>query len=180
MRFNVIDPTKLDATPFVLLLCWWAMRYRLDKQWKDHAASLSNRHSTYLLFVSSILQVCFFFSVTVILFILAMVLFKLLLLEPIAHISNGYYPFSIEYILRTVLFKVFSSISHISFHLTLFFVVCVYAYIAIMLVFDATHDQNIKKNQFFMVIDTMPVIYAVFYALWLGTSSPHDDPTHAR
>lgn len=164
----------LDATPLVMTLCWWYVRRSFSLAADSYAASATNRYTLYLVLLSNVLQMYYYFVVVVVLTILVALLFKMLLLEQVAQLADGKYPFSVESILRDRVFRAFSDPRHVAFHATMFVVIQAYIYVMAFLVLPDEPSPVVKENQIKTVLDTTLYVYLAGYVVWMGWMVFHE------
>ena len=160
---------NIDATPVFMILSWWYMRRNFLSNLTQNVETATNKHMMFLLLLSNILQMYYYFMVLSILTVLLLYLFKFLLLEQIAQMLDGRYPFSIEEVLRNKVLKLFSEKSHMIFNLIVFLIIIVFTYVLVMFVFDDETDESTKENQMKLSIDMILYIYVLAYIIWVSS-----------
>lgn len=160
---------NLDATPFLMVLAWWYMRKNFVSKAEQNGISASNKHMMYLVLLSNMLQMYYYFIVMTIIVVLCMYLFKLLLLEQVAELSNGKYPFSVEAAIRNKFLKMFSNKAHMVFAMIAFAVINVFLYVMVMFVLSDESDTQTKVNQMTLVLDMILAVFIICYSVFIST-----------
>jgi hypothetical protein len=156
----------IDSIPLILFVSWWFTKRHFHKQYQP--TKTHNKHTLYLTMLAGLLQIYFYAILSVIMIVLILYLFKIIILEPIALISDGHYPFNVEHIMRHYLFKVFSSKDLMMFHMIAFTVINIFIYTTIMFIFEDTQNEQTKKAQTTMLLNSVLYLYVFIYFVWLS------------
>lgn len=157
----------INISIVIFLYCWWSVRTRFDKSKKiiNITNTIPNKFMMLMLMYSYILQIFFFTLIYSLLICVLLLLIKYTLLEQIATIADGQYPYSTEKIIKKIL-SFMVDYNELRFYLVSFSCLCLAMFLMIYFIIPKESQNQMLHRQIFYLFDFILLFIVSWFCVW--------------
>lgn len=164
---------SIDISILLFITSWIYVKSKFQSKFDSVVDAINSKFMLFMLTVSYILQMYLGIILVSLLLILILLLIKFTILDQIASVANGIYPYSTEDLSKSLL-SFFVSKAHLTFYLSLFVILIVIVYITINFLLGSLKNASDKKYALELLFDVILNVALVSYVVWISSNTKNE------